>query len=92
MSSVPPDSEGTTPDPRSRLMNEVAAQMDAIEADLGSDFQIGRVITMAEVIDSDGNVNLRVRHGQLPWVTLGMLDWARKVLELELFGRPPGRE
>jgi hypothetical protein len=67
--------------PRARLMQEVADQMDAIEADFGDGFEIGRVITIVEVTGPDGNVGLRVRAGQLPWVSLGMLDWAKKSLE-----------
>jgi hypothetical protein len=55
--------------------------MDAIEADLGQDFTIGRVITVVEVAGPDGNVGIRVRAGQYPWVTLGMLDWAKKSVE-----------
>lgn len=40
----PGGDEGLTPDARGRLMQEVAAQMDAIEGDYGENFQIGRVI------------------------------------------------
>ncbi len=62
-------------------MQEVAEQMDSIEADLGRDFEIGRVITIVEVKKPDGEVGFRVRAGQYPWVALGMLEWAKKVLE-----------
>jgi hypothetical protein len=55
-------------------MQEVASEMDAIEADFGDNYQIGRVITVVEVIKPSEEVNLRVRAGQLPWVTLGMLS------------------
>ena len=84
MADIGPDSPGDgdeEPDPRARLMHEVAEQMDAIEADFGDGYQIGRVITIVEVIQPDGNVGIRVRAGQLPWVTIGMLDWAKKSLE-----------
>ncbi|HWY89612.1 MAG TPA: hypothetical protein VNY31_02985 [Solirubrobacteraceae bacterium] len=74
------------PDPRARLMQEVAEEMDAIEADFGDNYQIGRVITVVEVIRPNEEVNLRVRAGQLPWVTLGMLRFAQKALE----GQIPG--
>jgi hypothetical protein len=67
--------------PRARLMQEVADQMDAIEADFGDGFEIGRVITIVEVTGPDGTVGIRVRAGQLPWVSLGMLEWAKKSLE-----------
>jgi hypothetical protein len=72
---------GAQPDPRARLMQEVAEQMDAIETDFGDDYQIGRVVTVVEVIRPDGEVGLRVRAGQYPWVSLGMLDWAKKSIE-----------
>ena len=67
--------------PRARLMQEVADQMDAIESDFGDGFEIGRVITIVEVTGPEGNVGIRVRAGQLPWVSLGMLEWAKKSLE-----------
>lgn len=65
-------------------MQEVASEMDAIEADFGDDYQIGRVITVVEAIRPNGEVNLRVRAGQLPWVTLGMLRFAQKGLESQM--------
>jgi hypothetical protein len=81
---IEPDATAPGTDSRSRLMQEVAEQMDAIEADLGRDFEIGRVITVVEVTGSDGNVGLRVRAGQLPWVSLGMLDFAKKSIEAQM--------
>jgi hypothetical protein len=77
------DDRGATdePDPRARLMQEVAEQMDAIETDFGDNYEIGRVITIVEVKGPDGSVGLRVRSGQYPWVAIGMLDWAKKTLE-----------
>lgn len=77
-------SEGAQPDPRAKLMQEVAEEMDQIEADFGDEYQIGRVVTIVEVIRPNGEVNLRVRAGQLPWVTLGMLRFAQKVLESQI--------
>jgi hypothetical protein len=76
------------PDPRARLMHEVAEQMDAIEADFPEGFEIGRVITIAEVVQPDGNVGVRIRAGQYPWVALGMLDWAKKSVEEATRQRP----
>jgi hypothetical protein len=76
-----PDATAPGADGRSRLMQEVAQQMDAIEADCGRDFEIGRVITVVEVKRPDGDVTLRVRAGQYPWVALGMLDFAKKSVE-----------
>jgi hypothetical protein len=74
------------PNPRARLMQEVAEQMDAIEVDFGDKYEIGRVITIVEVTRPDGNVELRVRAGQLPWVAIGMLDFARKSFEAQIGG------
>ena len=73
-------------DPRAKLMQEVADEMDAIERDFGDAYQIGRVITITEVIRPDEEVGLRVRAGQLPWVTLGMLRAAEKMIESQLPG------
>jgi len=81
---IEPDATAPGTDGRSRLMQEVAEQMDAIEADLGRDFQIGRVITIVEVTGPDGNVGIRVRAGQYPWVSLGMIDWAKKSVEAQM--------
>jgi len=82
--AIEPDA--TAPNPRTRLMNEVAEQMDAIESDFGSEYEIGRVITIVEVTGPDGNVGLRVRAGQYPWIALGMLDFAKKSLEASMRG------
>ena len=79
-----PGNEDAQPDPRTRLMEEVAAQMDAIETDFGDGYQIGRVITVVEVTRPDGNVEIRVRAGQYPWVAMGMLDFAKKSIEAQV--------
>lgn len=68
-------------DSRSRLMHEVADQMDAIEADFPDGFEIGRVVTIVEVKDPEGNIGLRVRAGEYPWVAMGMLRFALSSLE-----------
>jgi hypothetical protein len=81
---IEPDATAPGADGRTRLMQEVAEQMDAIEADFGRDFEIGRVITIVEVKGPDGNVGLRVRAGQLPWVSIGMLEFAKKSLESQM--------
>jgi hypothetical protein len=83
---IEPDATAPGADGRSRLMQEVAEQMDAIEVDFGRDFEIGRVITIVEVKTPEGNVNLRVRAGQYPWVSLGMLDFAKKSVEAQMGG------
>jgi hypothetical protein len=76
-------------DPRAKLMQEVADEMDAIERDFGDAYHIGRVITITEVIRPNEEVGLRIRAGQLPWVTLGMLRAAEKMIEAQL---PEGGE
>ncbi|HLH13548.1 MAG TPA: hypothetical protein VKV16_02075, partial [Solirubrobacteraceae bacterium] len=55
--------EGGRREPRARLMQEVADEMDAIERDFGDDYQIGRVITIVEVLRPNEDVGLRVRAG-----------------------------
>ncbi len=62
-------------------MQEVAAQMDAIETDHGDNYKIGRVITIVEVTEPNGDVGLRVRANMYPWVALGMLRAAEKIAE-----------
>ncbi len=86
MSSTPTGGQGAQPDPRAKLMQEVAEEMDGIEADFGDDYQIGRVILVAEVIRPDGEVGLRVRAGQMPWVAVGMLRAAQKIIEKQMTG------
>ena len=81
---IEPDATAAGADGRSRLMQEVAVQMDSIEAELGRDFEIGRVITVIEVTGPDGQIGIRVRAGQYPWVALGMLDWAKKSVEASM--------
>lgn len=78
------------PDPRARLMHAVAEEMDAIDAEVGNDdYQIGRVITIVEILkpgptgETEG-VGLRVRAGQFPWVALGMLEAAKKIVEAQI--------
>jgi hypothetical protein len=81
-----PHASDAAPNPRATLMHEVADQMDAIEADFGEDYTIGRVITIVEVQGPDGEVGLRVRAGQYPWVALGMLEFAKKSVEAQMGG------
>jgi hypothetical protein len=66
--------------PRAKLLEEVAAQMDAIETDFGDDYEIGAVVTVVEVIRPD-SASVRVRCNAQPWVGLGMLRVAEKALE-----------
>jgi hypothetical protein len=89
--SVAGDEEGpdAASNPRARLMQEVAEQMDAIETEFGDAYKIGRVITIVEVIKPDGDVELRLRAGQFPWVALGMLRFAQMVVESQIGGPQP---
>jgi hypothetical protein len=80
---------GAQGNPRARLMQEVAEQMDAIETEFGDAYKIGRVITIVEVIKPDGDVELRLRAGQFPWVALGMLRFAQMVVESQMGGPQP---
>ncbi len=75
-----PRSEDVGNAPRAKLLEEVAAQMDAIETDFGDDYEIGAVVTIVEVIRSD-SAGVRVRCNAQPWVGLGMLRVAEKALE-----------
>jgi hypothetical protein len=68
--------------PRSKLGEEVAAQMEAIENDFGDDYEIGAVVTIVEVTTSEG-AGVRVRCNAPPWVGLGMLRTAEKALEAQ---------
>ncbi|MFI4985755.1 MAG: hypothetical protein ACHQAV_07220 [Solirubrobacterales bacterium] len=75
-----------------RLGEHVAAQMEAIEADHGedSDAEIGTIVTIVEVVGSQGAA-VRVRPSDpRPWITLGILKWAEKTLEAP--ERPPASE
>ncbi len=63
-------------------MQEVAEQMDAIETDFGRDFEIGAIVTVVEVRRPDG-AGVRVRCNAPPWVGVGMLRIAEKVLEAQ---------
>jgi hypothetical protein len=47
----PQESDEQEPDPRARLMHEVAEQMDAIDADYPDGFTIGRIITVGRYSD-----------------------------------------
>jgi|CZKG01.1.fsa_nt_gi hypothetical protein len=76
-------------DPRSKLGEEVAAQMDAIETDFGDNYEIGNVVTIVEVITPAG-AGVRVRCNQQPWIGLGLLRVAEKVLESSAGG--PGSD
>jgi hypothetical protein len=81
-SEEPPHHEAN--DPRARLMEAVADQMDAIEADFGDQYEIGSLVTIVEVNGPDGASAVRVRSNAAPWIGIGMLRVAEKVLESQL--------
>lgn len=90
-----PETSQTEPDPRARLMHEVAEQMDAIESDFPNGFQIGRVITVVEVGPLAGPPSIRVRANMLPWVAMGMLKIAERFMEASMTSmgdNPPDAE
>jgi hypothetical protein len=81
-------SDGRTSKPRARLRQEIDDQVDAIEAEFGREgYQIGRVITILEVVGPDSNVGIRIRAAQLPWVTLGLLRAAERIIERQITGQ-----
>ena len=74
------EQSAAAPDPRAKLMEEVADQMDAIEADFGDQYQIGAVVTIVEVGTPDGP-SIRVRCNAPPWIGLGLLKMGERALE-----------
>lgn len=82
----PQDAEnaGEVDSPRTKLMEEVAAQMDAIEADFGDDFEILRVLTVVVLQRPDGNVGIRVRNAETsPLEAVGYLSLAQDILKAQ---------
>lgn len=77
---------GQQPDPKARLMHEVAQQMEAIEADFGDDFGIGSIITIVEIQRPNGQVGVRVRNSGPFHTALGMLELAKKTIEGQAAG------
>ncbi len=51
---VDPRNDGVGANPKAKLGEEVAAQMEAIEDDFGDDYSIGAVVTVVEVIGPEG--------------------------------------
>jgi hypothetical protein len=80
-----PGHDGVGSNPKAKLGEEVAAQMEAIEDDFGDDYSIGAVVTVVEVIGPEGP-GVRVRCNATPWVGLGMLKIAEKALEGQATG------
>jgi hypothetical protein len=74
------DNDELEADPRTKLMEEVAVQMDAIEADFGDDYEIGNIITVVEIIRPEES-GIRVRSTAPYLVGLGMLHVAENILD-----------
>jgi len=69
---------------RTKLMEEVAQQMDAIEADFGDDFEILKVLTIVMVKRPDGDAGLRIRNMDMsPLEAVGLLSMAQDVLKVQ---------
>jgi len=66
--------------PRTRLMQEVADQMDAIDEDYGDAYEIGDLITIVEIRTGD-EVQVRVRSTAPYLKGLGMLRAAERGIE-----------
>lgn len=78
--------------PRTKLMEEVAQQMDAIEADFGEDFEILRVLTIVMVKRPDGEAGLRIRNMEMsPLEAVGLLSMAQDVLKAQAIAREDDR-
>lgn len=70
--------------PRTKLMEEVARQMDAIEADFGDDFEIATVMTIVMVKRPDGDAGLRIRNMDMsPLEAVGLLSMAQDLLKAQ---------
>ncbi len=70
--------------PRTKLMEEVAQQMDAIEADFGDEFEIDRVVTIVMIKRPDGSSGLRIRNMEMSALeAVGLLSMAQDVLKAQ---------
>ena len=66
--------------PRTRLMREVANQMEAIDEDYGDSYEIGDLITIVEIRTGD-EVQVRVRSTASYLKGLGMLRAAEQGID-----------
>jgi hypothetical protein len=81
------DTEDEGSNAKTKLLEEVAAQMDAIEGDLGEDFEIVSAITVVVVNGNGEGGGVRVRHIDItPLEGIGLLSVAQDVLKSEAFG------
>lgn len=72
--------------PRAKLMEEVAAMMDAIEGDFGDDFEILNSIVIVMIKRPDGQNGLRIRSGLGPFEAVGFLSVAQDMLKAQAMG------
>jgi hypothetical protein len=83
MSDEPSDAMPEENDSRTLLMKEVAAQMDAVDADLGDDYEIMDAIVLLRVKLPSGDSMLRVRAINVAlYEGLGMLEVAKDHLKV----------
>ena len=76
--------EGTGLD-RTKLLREVAAQMDNIEGDLGDDFGILAAVSVVLINRPDGNTGFRVRPIDIsPLEGIGILSVAQDILKAQV--------
>jgi hypothetical protein len=80
-------------DTRTKLLREVAAQTEAIEADFGDDFGIVAAVSVVLVRRPDGNTGFRVRPIDIdPLSAIGVLSMAQDVLKAQVGGAGPAAE
>jgi hypothetical protein len=67
---------------RTKLLQQVAAQMDAIEADFGDAFEIVSAVTVVVVKRPDDELGIRVRNVDMsPLEAVGVLSVAQDILK-----------
>lgn len=70
---------------QSPLSNHIMEQMQEIEndADIPGDAQIGRIVTIVEIVGGEGKEDeftaLRVKANARPYVAIGLLDVAKRL-------------
>jgi hypothetical protein len=75
---------------RTKLIDEVMAQMEAIEADFGDEFEIDNVITILRIQQPDGSAGIRVRNVTMsPLEAVGLLSVAQDLLKTMATSAPP---
>jgi hypothetical protein len=62
-------------------MQEVAEQMVQLDVAYPDGFAIGRIITIIEIEEPNGNSAIRLRSNMKPWVARGMLHTALRTID-----------